>query len=88
MTKKTVAQKFPAGWSESRVQRVLNHYESQTDEEAATEIRSVLENTTMEVPTALVPVVRELIAKRKSAHARATKRRNTTPQPASRARRG
>ena len=88
MTKKTVAQKFPAGWSESRVQRVLNHYESQTDEEAATEIRSVLENTTMEVPTALVPVVRELIAKRKAARARATKRRNTTPRPANRARRG
>ena len=88
MTKKTVAQKFPAGWSESRVQRVLNHYESQTDEEAAKEIRSALENTTMEVPTALVPVVRELIAKRKSARVRATKRRNLPPQPASRARRG
>ena len=88
MTKKTVAQKFPAGWSESRVQRVLNHYESQTDEEAAKEIRSALENTTMEVPTALVPAVRELIAKRKPSRARATKRRNTTPQPAGRPRRG
>jgi hypothetical protein len=85
---KKVSQKFPAGWNESRVRRVLDYYESQTDEEAATEIRSALENTTMEVPTALVPVVRELIAKRKSSHARATKRRNTTPQPTSRARRG
>ena len=81
-------QRYPRGWNESRVRRVLDYYESQTDEEAATEIRSALENTTMEVPTALVPVVRELIAKRKSARARAAKERNTTPQPASRARRG
>ena len=87
MTKKTVAQKFPAGWSESRVQRVLNHYESQTDEEAAKEIRSALENTTMEVPTALVPIVRELIAKRKSVRARVTKSHNTS-SGSSRARRG
>ena len=87
MTKKTVAQKFPAGWSESRVQRVLNHYESQTDEEAATEIRSALENTTMEVPTALVPVVRELIAKRKSTRAHATKRHSSSRRSASGARR-
>jgi hypothetical protein len=88
MSKQRVNQKLPPGWNESRVRRVLNYYESQTDEEAATEIRSALENTTMEVPTALVPVVRELIAKRKSSRARATKRRNTPPQPASRARRG
>ena len=88
MSKQRVDQKFPPGWNESRVRRVLDHYESQTDDEAATEIRSALENTTMEVPTALVPVVRELIAKRKLSRARATKPRNTTPQPASRARRG
>ncbi len=88
MGKQRVDQKFPPGWNESRVRRVLDYYESQTDEESAEEIRSALENTTMEVPTALVPLVRELIAKRKSARARATKRRNTTPQPTSRARRG
>lgn len=84
------AEKYPRGWNEARVRRVLEHYESQTDEEAATEIRSALESTTMEVPTALVPVVRELIAKRKSARARATatKGRNTRAQPGSRARRG
>jgi len=40
--------RYPRGWNESRVRRVLNYYESQTDEEAATEIRSALENTTME----------------------------------------
>jgi hypothetical protein len=86
--KRKINQKLPSGWNEARVRRVLDYYESQTDEEAATEIRSALENTTMEVPTALVPVVRELIAKRKSVRARAAKERNTTPQPANRARRG
>jgi len=88
MSKEKVRKNFPAGWNESRVRRVLDYYESQTDEDAAKEIRSALENTTMEVPTALVPVVRELIAKRKSVRARAAKRRKPTPQPASRARRG
>ena len=65
-----IKQKYPKGWNERRIRRVLAHYESQTDEEAAAEIESGLERTTMEVPTALVPVVRELIAKRTSARAR------------------
>jgi hypothetical protein len=86
MNKQRVKQKFPPGWNEPQVRRVLDYYESQTDEEAATEIRSALENTTMEVPTDLVPAVRQLIAKRKSSRARATKRRNTRPRAASRAR--
>jgi hypothetical protein len=81
-------QNFPAGWSAARVRRVMNYYESQSEEDAAREIRSAPENTTMELPTVLVPVMRELIAKRKSARTRATKRRNTPPRPASRARRG
>ena len=55
-------KKYPRGWNEARIRRVLKYYESQTDEEAVAEIESGLESTTMEVPTALVPVVRELIA--------------------------
>ncbi len=70
-----IKQKYPKGWSESRIRRVLAYYESQTDEEAAAEIESGLERTTMEVPTALVPVVRELIANRKSARAHTTRTR-------------
>ena len=62
-------KKYPRGWNEARIRRVLKYYESQTDAEAAAEIESGLERTTMEVPTALVPVVRELIAKRKSTRA-------------------
>jgi len=45
---------------------VLEHYESQTDEEAVAEDEASFEATThtaMEVPVALVPAVRELIAK-------------------------
>ena len=68
-------KKYPRGWNEARVRRVLEHYESQTDEEAAVEIESRLQSTTMEVPTALVPVVRELIANRKSARAHTTRTR-------------
>jgi hypothetical protein len=58
--------KFPAGWDEARVRRVLEHYESQTDEEAVAEDEASFEATThtaMEVPVDLVPAVRELIAK-------------------------
>jgi len=58
--------KFPAGWNEGRVQRVLAHYEEQTEEEALAEDEAAFEDQTqifMEIPKELVPVVRELIAK-------------------------
>ena len=76
-------EKYPRGWNKVRVQRVLEYYESQTDEEVAAEIEVGLNSTTMEVPRALVPAVRELIAKRKTA---STKTHNTTLQPTNRAR--
>ena len=58
--------RFPQGWDEERVQKVLAHYEEQTDAEAVAEDEATFEeptHTVMEVPTALVPVIRELIAK-------------------------
>lgn len=61
--------KFPKGWDESRVRRVLDHYERQSDDEAAAEDREAFESTThtaMEVPVELVPEVRQLIAKRRA----------------------
>ncbi|MBI3014433.1 MAG: hypothetical protein HYY65_05090 [Candidatus Tectomicrobia bacterium] len=61
--------KFSPGWDEERVRRVLEHYESQTDEEAVAEDEAAYEATThtvMEVPVDLVPAVRELIAKKKA----------------------
>ena len=67
------SKKYPRGWDEARVRGVLDYYESQTDEQAAAEIDAALERTTMEVPAALVPTVRQLIAKRKSTRAHRTK---------------
>ncbi len=59
--------KFPPGWDEERVRRVIVHYEEQNEEEAVAEDEAVFEDqaqTMMEVPKELVPAVRELIAKR------------------------
>ena len=58
---------YPLGWDEERVRRVLDHYESQSDEEAVAEDEAAYEattHTTMGVPVELVPAVRGLIAKR------------------------
>ena len=64
MTKQT---KFPPGWDEDRVQRVLAHYECQTAEEAMAEDEAAYEHsgqTFMEIPHELVPAVRDLLAKK------------------------
>ncbi|MGA3019217.1 MAG: hypothetical protein ABSF62_19000 [Bryobacteraceae bacterium] len=60
--------KFPTGWDEEKVRRVLAHYEEQTDEDALLEDEAGIEpsETVMNVPHDLVPKVRELIAKRRS----------------------
>jgi len=58
--------RFPAGWDEERVRRVLSHYAEQTEEEAVAEDEAAFEDkghVVMEVPHELVAVVRELIAK-------------------------
>ena len=58
-------QKFPAGWNEDRVRKLIAHYEQLdeneqvADDEAATEAEG---QTLMMVPNELVPTVRELIA--------------------------
>ncbi|MGH7259723.1 MAG: hypothetical protein ACREI9_03445 [Nitrospiraceae bacterium] len=60
--------KFPPGWDEKRVRKVLAHYEQQTENEAVAEDEAAFESltqTVMEVPNELVPAIRELIAKRK-----------------------
>lgn len=62
--------KFPPGWDEERVKQVLAHYEKQTEEEAVADDEEACEasgQSIMEVPTDLVPMIRDLIAKRKSA---------------------
>jgi type II secretory pathway component PulC len=52
------------------VKNVLAHYESQSEEEAVAEDEAAFEasgQTVMEVPTEIVPAIRELIAKHKAA---------------------
>jgi hypothetical protein len=61
---------FPPGWDAERVRRVLAHYELQSQEEAVAEDEAAFETkgqTVMEVPSELVPTIRELIAKHKAA---------------------
>ena len=56
---------FPSGWDEERVQRVLSHYGSLTEEEEIAEDEAAFEDSTqtmMEIPKALVPAVRALLA--------------------------
>ncbi len=58
-------EQFPRGWDDERVKKVLTHYEEQTEDEAVSEDEAVFEDwthTLMEVPTALVPVIRKLLS--------------------------
>ena len=58
--------RFPKGWDEDRVRRVLAHYESQSEDEALAEDEAVWEDrsqTFIGVPNKLLPVIRELLAK-------------------------
>jgi len=68
--RKKQKQEFPPGWDEKRVREVIDYYENQSDEEHLAEIEAAekAENITMmAVPTELVPKVRALIAKKRSA---------------------
>ena len=61
---------FPPGWDEERVRQVLAHYENQTEDEQFAEIEAAHEAqgvTMMAVPTDLVPEVRALLARKRSA---------------------
>ena len=57
--------KFPDGWDEGKVQRVLAHYQGQSEDEALAEDEAGIRpsETVMSVPHELVSKVRELIAK-------------------------
>ena len=59
--------RFPQDWDEKRVEDVLAHYVSQSENEAVAEDEAAYEDpsqTFMEIPNDLVAKVRELIAKR------------------------
>jgi hypothetical protein len=63
-------QKFPPGWDEARIRKVLAHYENQTEDEQFAEIEAAREAegiTLMAVPNELVPEIRALISGKKPA---------------------
>lgn len=58
---------YPRGLNAAKVRRIIGHYDRQIQEEAAAEIASapLVEPTTwVEVPEALLPRVRKLLAAR------------------------
>lgn len=60
----SATNRFPPGWDEERVQRVIAHYEAQTEDEALAEDEAAFEDTShtvMVIPNALVPAVRALL---------------------------
>lgn len=56
--------KFPSGWDDEKVRRVLAHYEEQTEVDALEDEAGIEPSeTVMDIPHDLVPKVREWIAK-------------------------
>jgi hypothetical protein len=63
-------QKFPPGWNEKRIRKVIAHYEQQTEDEAVAEDEAAYESqgqTVMIVPTELVPQIRQMLGRRRGA---------------------
>jgi hypothetical protein len=55
---------YPPGWDRQKVQDLISHYESQTEDEATAEDEAAFDaagQTMLQVPTELVPAVLELI---------------------------
>jgi len=58
-------RKYPPGWDKDRVQRVIDHYEQQSESEAVAEDEATLKDNDLalvEVPKELLPAVRTMIA--------------------------
>jgi hypothetical protein len=69
MTKKNV-QPYPPGWDESRIRKLAEHYDNQSELEQAAEHESAFQSegqTVMVVPTDLVPEILKLIDKKRPA---------------------
>ena len=59
---------YPPGWDEESVQKVIDYYENQTEDEAVAEAEEAFQHefiTEGEIPIELVSVVRDLISKHK-----------------------
>jgi len=67
--KSSKKNKFPKGWDEARVRRIIKHYENQSDESAAAEHDALFNrpnHAMMQIPVRLVPAVRKLLNKKAS----------------------
>ena len=58
---------YPPGWDAQRVQEVIDYYDAMSDDDLAAEIDAAdaapdTSSTLMQIPTDLVPAVRELLA--------------------------
>ena len=63
--------RFPAGWNEARIRKLLAHYEGQTGEEAVSEDEAAFRlrgQAVMVVPKRLVPEITRLIERRRARH--------------------
>jgi hypothetical protein len=68
--------KYPTGWNERKVRKVLEHYESQTEDEAIAEEEAAFElkdQAVMVVPKKLVPKITRLIEQQRPRSSRASK---------------
>ena len=64
-------QKFPPGWGEERVKRLIEYYDNLSEDELAAEDDAAAEEhdgqAVITVPEALLPAIRQLLATHKSA---------------------
>ena len=64
--RRAAKQKFPRGWDEERVRRVIEHYDKIAEDDLVAEDEAAFSmpgETTISVPTELIPAVLKLIAK-------------------------
>ena len=58
--------KFPAGWDEERVKRLIDHYEGMSEEDLVAEDEAASDlsagQTVVTVPEELMPAIRQLLA--------------------------
>lgn len=69
MTRKK-KQAYPAGWDESRIRKLAEYYDNQTEDEQVAEHEAAFRaegQTVMVVPTELVPVIVKFISKERPA---------------------
>ena len=63
--------KFPAGWDAERVKRLIDHYESLSEDELIAEDEAAAEprpgQVVISVPVELLPEIRRLLAAHKTA---------------------